>query len=77
LPHYSHIVAICEVVGYLAVDDAVHVDVLNFEGAPGRLYSNQHSAIDRKVRRASVGAGVSATDYDPAALGDRIQRRQS
>ncbi|MGB7847065.1 MAG: hypothetical protein WBL63_15725 [Candidatus Acidiferrum sp.] len=35
LPHHSAIIPIREVLGYLAIDHPVHVDVLHLEAAPG------------------------------------------
>ena len=52
------------------------MDVLNLERAPGGLHADQHSAIDRKVRRASVRAAVTASDNNPLALCHRVQNRQ-
>jgi hypothetical protein len=48
LPHHSNIVPIREVLSDLAVEHSIHVDVLNFESAPGGLHINEHSAIDGK-----------------------------
>jgi len=77
LPNHSDIVPIRNVLSYLAIEHSIHVDMLNLEGAPGRLHADQHPAIDRRVRRASVRAAVSASKNEPLGLGDRIQNRQS
>jgi len=76
LPHHPDIVPVRKVLGNLAVEHPIHVHVLNLESAPGGSDTDQHSAIDRKVRRASVRAAVSASDNDPLVLGDRVQNRQ-
>ena len=62
--------------GDLAIAHPIHVDVLNLEGATRGLNTNEHSAIDRKARRTSVGSAVGASDHDPLALRDTIQRCQ-
>jgi hypothetical protein len=64
------------VFGNLAIEHTIHVDVLNLERPPGGLHADQHPAIDRKLRRASVRAAVTASDDDPLALRDRVQNRQ-
>jgi hypothetical protein len=49
LSHHSDIVPIRKVLSDLAIEHPIHVDVLNFESAPGGLRANEHSAIDRKA----------------------------
>ena len=76
LPHHSHIIPIRKVLGYLATEHPIHVDVLNLERAPRGLHADQHPAIDRKLRRAPVRAAVCATDDDPLSLSDGVESRQ-
>ncbi len=76
MPHHSKIVPIRKVLGYLAIEHPIHVGVLDLEGAPGGLHTNQHPAINWKVRHSQVGTAVSASDKDPLALRDRVQSRQ-
>jgi len=49
LPHHSNIVAIREMLSDLAIKHPIHVDMLNLETVPGRLHTNEHSAIDGKA----------------------------
>jgi hypothetical protein len=49
LPHHSNVVPIRKVLSDLAIEHPIHVDVLNLKGAPGRLHTDEHSAIDRKA----------------------------
>jgi len=77
LTHHADIVSIRKVLGNLAIEHPVHVDVPNLDGAPGGRHADQHPTIDRKVRRASVRAAVSASKNEPLALGDTVQNRQS
>jgi hypothetical protein len=77
LSHHANIIPIRKVLGYLAFEDAIHMDVLNLEGAPGGLHADQHPAIDRKARHAPVRTAVCASDNDPLALGNRVQNRQA
>ena len=60
----------------LAVAHPVHVDVLNLESATRGLYPHEHSAVYRKARHAMVGSAVGASDNDPLAFSDGVQRRQ-
>jgi len=41
-------VPIRKVLGDLAIDYPIHVDVLNLESAVGGVHAYEHSAIDRK-----------------------------
>ena len=76
LAHHPDIVPVSKMLGNLVIEHPVHVHVLNLERAPCGLHTDQHPAIDRKVRRAPVRAAVSASDNDPLALRDRVQNRQ-
>jgi hypothetical protein len=37
------------VLGDLAIEHPIHVDMLNLKNAPSGLHTNEHSAIDRKA----------------------------
>jgi hypothetical protein len=76
LPHHSNVVPIRKVLSDFAIEHPIHVHVLNLEAAPGRLHTDEHSAIDRKVWRTPVGATIRASDNDPLALRKRVQRRE-
>jgi hypothetical protein len=49
LAHHPNIVPIRKVPSDFAIEHPIHVDVLNFESAPGGLHAHEHSAIDRKA----------------------------
>jgi len=49
LPHHSNTVPIRKVLGDLAIEHPIHVDMLNLENAPSGLHTNELSAIDRKA----------------------------
>jgi hypothetical protein len=78
LPHHPDIIPVRKVLSNPAIEHPIHVDVLNLERPPGGLDTDQHPAIDRKLRRALVRAAVSASDnYSPSATEFRIVSRAS
>lgn len=50
--------------------------VLNLETAPCRPHADEHPAINWKIRSASMGAAVRASDNDPFPLGHGVHSRE-